>query len=302
MAYGLECGHSGDGRRFQVTGCASPVAARLSRAGRGFPRSWDCLQSGETATLRSAGTVVSRQVSRSRPGSGEFRKSFTSTRTPFLRRTFFCLRARLLRRPRTRGLRSIAHSLPARGKGAPPAFAKSIAGHGRAPENSCKRENYSLMRFAIFSDIHGNLEALEAVLSDARERHCTHFICLGDIVGYNANPRECVEIVRDLDCPTVKGNHDEQASQPEASGDFNEMAERAMTWTRFHHCSRYSRYSSAVGLRLSRSRCRCQFHLSTHRRLFFWSHPYSMRFYSARARPSHSAGTNSRRIWQKIFC
>ena len=88
------------------------------------------------------------------------------------------------------------------------------------------------MRFAIFSDIHGNLEALEAVLSDARERHCTHFVCLGDVVGYNANPRECVEIVRDLDCPTVKGNHDEQASQPEASGDFNEMAERAMTWTR----------------------------------------------------------------------
>src|SRR6059036_3456988 len=88
------------------------------------------------------------------------------------------------------------------------------------------------MRFAIFSDIHANLEALEAVLSDASERHCTHFICLGDIVGYNANPRECVEIVRDLDCPTVKGNHDEQASQPEASGDFNEMAERAMTWTR----------------------------------------------------------------------
>src|SRR5881409_562584 len=88
------------------------------------------------------------------------------------------------------------------------------------------------MRFAIFSDIHANLEALEAVLSDARERHCTHFICLGDIVGYNANPRECIKIVRDLDCPTVKGNHDEQASQPEATGDFNEMAERAMTWTR----------------------------------------------------------------------
>src|SRR4051794_37703013 len=88
------------------------------------------------------------------------------------------------------------------------------------------------MRFAIFSDVHGNLEALEAVLADARQRHCTHFICLGDIVGYNANPRECVEIVRELDCPTVKGNHDEQASNPETSGDFNEMAERAMTWTR----------------------------------------------------------------------
>src|SRR5438067_12419925 len=88
------------------------------------------------------------------------------------------------------------------------------------------------MRFAIFSDIHANLEALEAVLSDARERHCTHFICLGDIGGYNANPRECVEIVRGLDCPTVKGNHDEQASQPAASGDVNEMAARAITLTR----------------------------------------------------------------------
>ncbi len=88
------------------------------------------------------------------------------------------------------------------------------------------------MRFAIFSDVHGNLEALEAVIANAREHHCTHFVCLGDIVGYNANPRDCVDIVRDLDCPTVKGNHDEQASQPAASGDFNEMAERAMTWTR----------------------------------------------------------------------
>src|SRR4030095_16316302 len=87
------------------------------------------------------------------------------------------------------------------------------------------------MRFAIFSDVHGNLEALEAVIANAREHHCTHFICLGDIVGYNANPRECLEIVRDLDCPTVKGNHDEEASQPAASGDSNEMAERALPGT-----------------------------------------------------------------------
>ena len=57
------------------------------------------------------------------------------------------------------------------------------------------------MRFAILSDIHANLEALEAVLADARERRCTHFVCLGDVVGYNANPRECVERVRtELPC------------------------------------------------------------------------------------------------------
>ena len=54
------------------------------------------------------------------------------------------------------------------------------------------------MRFAIFSDTHGNLEALEAVLADACKRKCTHFVCLGDIVGYNANPHECVERIREM--------------------------------------------------------------------------------------------------------
>jgi diadenosine tetraphosphatase ApaH/serine/threonine PP2A family protein phosphatase len=88
------------------------------------------------------------------------------------------------------------------------------------------------MRFAIFSDIHSNLEALEAVLADACERKCTHFVCLGDVVGYNANPSECVKHIRELDCPVVKGNHDEQASLQESSEDFNELAEFAIRWTR----------------------------------------------------------------------
>ena len=68
------------------------------------------------------------------------------------------------------------------------------------------------MRFAILSDIHANLEALEAVLADARERRCTHFVCLGDVVGYNASPTECIERVRELNCTVVKGNHDEEAT------------------------------------------------------------------------------------------
>lgn len=88
------------------------------------------------------------------------------------------------------------------------------------------------MRIAVFSDIHSNLEALEAVLADARERECTQFVCLGDVVGYNANPHECVERVRAMDCPIVKGNHDEQASLIESSRDFNELAEHAIEWTR----------------------------------------------------------------------
>jgi len=88
------------------------------------------------------------------------------------------------------------------------------------------------MRFAILSDIHGNLEALEAVLADARARKCTNFVCLGDVVGYNANPGECVKCIRELDCPVVKGNHDEAASLVAPPGDFNEIAELAIAWTR----------------------------------------------------------------------
>jgi diadenosine tetraphosphatase ApaH/serine/threonine PP2A family protein phosphatase len=88
------------------------------------------------------------------------------------------------------------------------------------------------MRYAIFSDIHANLEAFEAVLADARKNKCMDFVCLGDVVGYNANPHECVERVREMDCPVVKGNHDEQASLIESSRDFNELAEHAIQWTR----------------------------------------------------------------------
>ena len=90
------------------------------------------------------------------------------------------------------------------------------------------------MRFAIISDIHANLEAFDAVIADARENNCTDFVCLGDVVGYNANPHECAERVREMDCPIVKGNHDEQASLIESSRDFNEMAEAAIQWTRDH--------------------------------------------------------------------
>lgn len=90
------------------------------------------------------------------------------------------------------------------------------------------------MRIAIFSDLHGNLEATEAVMQDAQENECTHYVCLGDLVGYNANPHECVELVRQLECPTVKGNHDEQACLGASSRDFNDLAEQAINWTREH--------------------------------------------------------------------
>ncbi|MEE3179221.1 MAG: metallophosphoesterase, partial [Verrucomicrobiota bacterium] len=67
------------------------------------------------------------------------------------------------------------------------------------------------MRIALFGDIHANLEALNAVLEDAASQDCTDRVCLGDIVGYNANPGECLDLIREMECPVVKGNHDEDA-------------------------------------------------------------------------------------------
>jgi predicted phosphodiesterase len=88
------------------------------------------------------------------------------------------------------------------------------------------------MRFAIFGDIHANLHALRTVLADAEEQKCTHHVCMGDVVGYNAFPADCLAIVRQLDCPVVKGNHDEQASMVGIQEGFNALAEEAMNWTR----------------------------------------------------------------------
>ncbi len=85
------------------------------------------------------------------------------------------------------------------------------------------------MRTAIVSDIHGNLEALQAVLTDLRTQGCDRTICLGDIVGYGPNPCECLDLVTKLD-GCVLGNHDYGALiDPEG---FSAAAEQAIFWTR----------------------------------------------------------------------
>ena len=88
------------------------------------------------------------------------------------------------------------------------------------------------MRYAIFGDIHANLEAFQAVLADASACGVTHYVCLGDIVGYNANPVECLQIVQSMECPVVKGNHDEQAYEDSNLAYFNPLAAHAIQWTR----------------------------------------------------------------------
>src|ERR1700726_4494122 len=88
------------------------------------------------------------------------------------------------------------------------------------------------MKFAIIADIHANLEALEPVLADIKEQKCTHYACVGDVVGYGANPKECLDIVRTMGMPCVKGNHDEYCSSDEELEGFNPHAAEAVAWTR----------------------------------------------------------------------
>jgi diadenosine tetraphosphatase ApaH/serine/threonine PP2A family protein phosphatase len=87
------------------------------------------------------------------------------------------------------------------------------------------------MRYAIISDIHSNLEALEAVLSKISELGVDETLCLGDIVGYNANPNECIDIVRRSGIRCIMGNHDSRAAGLEEPYDFNPMAREAVLWT-----------------------------------------------------------------------
>ena len=86
------------------------------------------------------------------------------------------------------------------------------------------------MRYGIVADIHGNLEALEAVLHGLGGK-VDQIVCLGDIVGYGPNPNECCEILRKQNIPSVAGNHEKAtAGELELTG-FNKNAAAAIRWT-----------------------------------------------------------------------
>lgn len=86
------------------------------------------------------------------------------------------------------------------------------------------------MKYGIISDIHGNLPALEAVLSQLK-KEVDVFLCLGDIVGYGAQPNDCCELVRELKPIIVAGNHDWGAVGKIPLDHFNPYAEEALIWT-----------------------------------------------------------------------
>jgi diadenosine tetraphosphatase ApaH/serine/threonine PP2A family protein phosphatase len=88
------------------------------------------------------------------------------------------------------------------------------------------------MRLAVFADIHSNLEALEAFMAHAVQQRIDRYMCLGDIVGYGANPNECIDLVRSLPkVNIVLGNHDAAAVWMTSPYSMSKKATEAILWT-----------------------------------------------------------------------
>jgi predicted phosphodiesterase len=88
------------------------------------------------------------------------------------------------------------------------------------------------MRYAIISDIHSNLEALEAVLTEIDRQDVDTVVCLGDIVGYNADPQACADRVLGVAAAVVRGNHDKAVTGLMDLDWFNSAARDAALWNR----------------------------------------------------------------------
>ncbi len=91
------------------------------------------------------------------------------------------------------------------------------------------------MKIAIISDIHANWEALEVVLNYIKEAKCSSVICCGDVVGYGANPYECLSSLAKIkNLHIVLGNHDAGVLDKTPIRYFNEVAQEAIIWTKRH--------------------------------------------------------------------
>jgi diadenosine tetraphosphatase ApaH/serine/threonine PP2A family protein phosphatase len=87
------------------------------------------------------------------------------------------------------------------------------------------------MRYGIFSDIHSNLEALDSVLRAYSSVTIDRFLCVGDIVGYGADPVGCINLVKEIGAVTVAGNHDWASAGVISVDAFNPLAREAVRWT-----------------------------------------------------------------------
>ncbi|MCX8012462.1 MAG: metallophosphatase family protein [Desulfobacterota bacterium] len=106
------------------------------------------------------------------------------------------------------------------------------------------------MRYAILSDIHSNLEAFQAVLRDLGAANIQKIAILGDIVGYGANPQECIELAQEKAELIVAGNHDWAVAGRTDPSNFNSLAFRAVEWTISHLGTDYQKFLSELPLKI----------------------------------------------------
>ena len=108
------------------------------------------------------------------------------------------------------------------------------------------------MRRAIISDIHGNLEALEAVYGAASACGVDSWACLGDIVGYGADPQRCLQQIRTTSEQILRGNHDAAVAGTERLDGFNPVARAAVVWTATQLTPTEREFLGALPLKLER--------------------------------------------------
>lgn len=113
------------------------------------------------------------------------------------------------------------------------------------------------MRYAVLSDVHGNLEALSTVLADAASEGALGILCLGDAVGYGADPAPCIELLGERSTRMVAGNHEHGALGLLDVRWFNAAARAAALWTRDRLGADHQKFLSGLPLATTHGEATC---------------------------------------------
>jgi predicted phosphodiesterase len=111
------------------------------------------------------------------------------------------------------------------------------------------------MRIAVISDIHSNLQALQAAFTIIDAAGTDQVYCLGDIVGYGANPNECLELVQARCSIVIRGNHDHAIIEPKLTKTFSRAGRTASDWTRKHLTSENRDFIASLPFRADTEAC-----------------------------------------------
>jgi len=111
------------------------------------------------------------------------------------------------------------------------------------------------VKYAVLSDIHSNLEALQTALDYLADKQIDQYLILGDIVGYAANPNECLGLISKLPARIVAGNHDKAALDLTQAAGFNDAAYEAICWTKDCLAAEWSSFLNNLPLMHIASNC-----------------------------------------------